>query len=212
MWRSGITHRSSRAAVVAQVDGFADFQPLADLDDRAPVVVGDPGPHAMQDDVVELRQVVARRQVGEAVVGEAGARPRLLRQRLRVGRVDGVEIGPPELHRRGGGVDVRRQALAETQFEAAAPRPLRRLVAADEQRHVDQRRRQLAIAVRIVDLGLVQSIRVSRPLFVARPPNRPHPLCQCFLVARGLSARIFSRAPSVTFKSGLEARATRDAR
>ena len=109
--------RPAGKAVVADVEDTARFEVSGgEFGDGAVVVAADPGPDTMQADTVELRQVIASKQLLEAVIVEPEIAAGMARHAASVRGMGRVEIGGDVLARIGRRVDIDRNALAEAQF------------------------------------------------------------------------------------------------
>ena len=78
MLRHQVSHRRKgrppRQGVVADVKHATDLELATDeVDDHAPVLVGDPAPDAVQTDVVEVGKIRATGELVERFVEQAGA-------------------------------------------------------------------------------------------------------------------------------------------
>ncbi|MNF94865.1 hypothetical protein D3C84_775860 [compost metagenome] len=117
----GRRRRPAGKAVVAYVQQATGFEvTTGELDDQFLIVAADPGPDAMQADAVELWQVVAGKQLLEAVV----IQPRIAvpgsRQCIGMGCLAWVEIRTYVGPWVGGGMDIDRDTLAKSQFAVIA--------------------------------------------------------------------------------------------
>ena len=105
-------------AVVAQIDGAAGRQPIADqIDDHPAAGVGHPAPHPMQGDDVEQRQIGTRREIRERRRHQSQVAARRLRQPSSVGHMIRIDVHAPEQSLVRRGMHGQGHALADAQLQ-----------------------------------------------------------------------------------------------